>query len=302
MPPNFLICGAPRSGTTFLAKNLAAHPDVYLCSGDEGEAGGDVHFFDVDREDGYLNFGKGFEWYLERFRNAQGEHAVGEKTADYLSDSRAPYLIKKYLGDVKIILVLRDPVERAVSHFWHSRHRMHKVDTFEEILLSPDIMSVDILSDGFYWRHISRYLKVFDRSQVLVLINEMLLADPQSELKKACSFLNVNPEFLFPFVNERINAGSSSQISYLVAKFGRAIRIRYPRLYSVILKGGLGPTVVRLVKLARGKKEHDTAVSRKSPYPQISRDTIESLRSLYLDDVSMLSDYLGQDLRRFWWY
>lgn len=301
MKPNFLICGAPRSGTTFLAKNLAAHPDVYLYSGDQGEAGGDVHFFDVDREEGGVNFKKGFEWYLDHFKDAPKDGAVGEKTADYLSDSKAPYLIKDFLGDVRIILVLRDPVERAVSHFWHSRHRMSKEQTFEQLVSSPNSVSVDIFADGFYWRHINRYLECFERSQLLILINERVLTDPQGELKKACSFLNVSTEFLFPFANERVNSGSSSRISYWVARFGRAIRIRYPRLHAAILKGGFGPPVVRLVKLARGKKEHDTADSRKSPYPEISRETIESLRRLYLDDVSRLSDYLGQDLRQIWW-
>jgi len=260
-----------------------------------------VHFFDVDREDGSLNFEKGFDWYLDQFKIVQGQCAVGEKTADYLSDSKAPYLIKKYLGDVKIILVLRDPVARAISHFWHSRHRLPEVQTFEQLLSTSDPLNVGVLADGFYWTHISRYLEVFDRSQVLVLINERLLDDPVDELKKVCLFLTIDPEFLFPFANERINAGSSSQISYWVARFGRAIRLRYPRLYSAILKGRLGPLMVRLVKLARGKKEHNSARYRASPYPEVSPETIQSLRNLYSDDVRMLSDYLGEDLRRFWW-
>ena len=301
MTPNFLICGAPRCGTTFLAKNLAAHSDVYMVNGDSGEGGGDLHFFDVSREEGSHNFEKGLGWYASQFHGVTSEKAVGEKTADYLSDFEAPYLIKNSLGEVKIVLVLRDPVQRAVSHFWHSRHRVSKARTIDEFLDSPGGMESNIIGDGFYWQHISHFLSVFDCSQILVLINERLQASPEEELAKVCDFLGIRSDFNFPLMKTRINAVSASYLAYSAAKIGRAIRIHFPGVYSLIFSGWLSPLAVKAVKRMRGKRDRKTNSSRESAYPEPSEDTIERLRALYSEDVSLLSNYLGENMHKFWW-
>jgi hypothetical protein len=116
--PTFILVGAEKAGTSWLSRNLARHPDVFM-------APGEIHFFDVDS-----NFRRGIDWYAGHFSNSGACTAIGEKSPGYLNLFRAgkwqahvPKRVRATLPDVRLIFVLRDPVRRAISA---ARHHMFR--------------------------------------------------------------------------------------------------------------------------------------------------------------------------------
>ena len=105
MLPNFLICGASKSGTTTLQEVLCTHPDIFMPKKKRAN-GREIHFFNNDK-----NFAKGIEWYEKQFEGWNGEKAIGEKTPSYLCTPCVPERIHRFLPDVKLIFILRHPVD-----------------------------------------------------------------------------------------------------------------------------------------------------------------------------------------------
>ena len=106
--PDFLGIGAQKAGTTYLYSLLSEHPQVFLSSPKE------LHFFS-------LHYQKGLAWYQDQFKFAATDKCCGEITPYYMFHPLASKRIRKHLPNVKLIVLLRDPVERALSQFFHSR-------------------------------------------------------------------------------------------------------------------------------------------------------------------------------------
>jgi hypothetical protein len=204
--PQFIILGAQRSGTTTLYKWIAQHPQVV--PGTEKE----LRFFD-------RNFQKGVSWYRLHFptrRKLGSDRITGEATPYYLFHPRAPERIHRVLPDVKMIALLRNPVERAVSHYFREVHLGHEDRPIEEALLieesrlQPELERMQ--KDEFYFSEIhhqksyktrgvyadqlKRYFDLFERRQLLVLSSEEYFADPEKALRVIFSFLEINAGFL----------------------------------------------------------------------------------------------------------
>jgi hypothetical protein len=212
--PNFLIIGAQKSGTTWLAKNLRQHPDIFV-------APHEIHFFDKGR-----NFSKGVSWYEGHFARAKDERAVGEKTPDYLwangqgVEGHLPDVhrnIYDTLPEAKLIAVLRNPVERAISAVNHiirsGRVSPLYLYNIDDLLLGNKrdlIEGHGVIDYGRYYRQIKAYQEFFDAAQMLILIfEEDVIQEPASGLRKACAFLGVDPSFQFRDRGRRRNIGSS---------------------------------------------------------------------------------------------
>lgn len=302
MKPNFLIIGAPRCGTTYLARNLATHPEIYVATGAEQDIAGDVHFFDPGTPEGRTNQARGEDWYHGLFSGAENTTAVGEKTADYLVDPEAPELIAQSLDRPALVVMIRDPVERAWSHFCHSRHRLPPRTRFPDIVHSgQDIADVPVLDAGLYARHLERFIQRFGRANILVVVKEDLERNAGAELARVSSFLGVSPDYSFPHIETYINAGSASRLAQVTARLGRGLRTRLPRAYEWLVSGPLSNPVQRLIRLLRGKNglQHDkeTPASRKRPDVHSRR----ALRAYYRADVHALSRMLERDLVSLWW-
>ncbi len=108
--PNFVIIGAPRSGTTSLSAYLGTHPQVFMSREKE------LHFFD-------RRFHRGIEWYARQFARAKGKIGIGEATPRYMYGAEAIARMYELLPETKLIAILRNPVDRAYSHYWHFRAR-----------------------------------------------------------------------------------------------------------------------------------------------------------------------------------
>lgn len=213
--PNFLVIGAQKAGTTWLAARLREHPDIFMRKGE-------IHFFDVED-----NFQKGPEWYSEQFKDGENHQARGEKTPDYLWVNRdegrrndIPVRIHDCVPDAKIIIVLRDPVMRAISALNHQivARRLSPFVNADEILLGEDAQirkRFGMLSRGYYAQQIREYQKYF--KDILVLIFEQdIINNPIKTLSDISQFLNLEADFQNPKISKRENSGMHSRLGQVL--------------------------------------------------------------------------------------
>jgi hypothetical protein len=199
--PDFVIIGAQRGGTTSLHAYLRAHPDI------ETPAKKEIHFL-TDR------FERGAEWYLGQFpATVAAGSLVGEATPYALFHPRAPQRLYEIAPNARIIVLLRNPVDRAYSHYLHERARGHEPLSFEEAiaaeperlrgleeqLASGDLSASDVhkrasyLARGRYARQLERWLAVFPRDQFLIAQSEDLYGDPAAATRRVTDFLGIQP-------------------------------------------------------------------------------------------------------------
>ncbi len=179
--PNFLIIGAPRSGTDFLSYALKQHPNISFALNRE------IHFFD-------RNYEKGLEWYQQYFLQCENE-LIGEKTANYLISSESCENIYEFSPDVKLIISLRNPIHRVFSHYtnWIGKGAINSEITFKECINKhPEIINI-----GYYTAYIQKFLKRFPKRNIHILFFENLIENPQKELDAILIFLGAKEPFQF---------------------------------------------------------------------------------------------------------
>jgi hypothetical protein len=198
-PPNFLIIGAPRSGTTTLYQNLKKHPEIFMSSVKE------PMFFifegGVILPDPLLVKECIRDWnaYQSLFGGSKDAKAIGEASTYYLYSEKASRTIPHYLPDVKLIAILRNPVSRAYSHFLFNRLRgIEPVSDFNEALAMEEerirhgwFMFFHYQGIGLYSRQIERYLSIFPRERFLFLLFDELSRSPADSFHKIFQFLRV---------------------------------------------------------------------------------------------------------------
>lgn len=187
--PDFLICGAQKAGTTSLNFYLRNHPDIYIPWKKE------LHFFDNDS-----NFNKGIVWYTKHFSKADKESITGESTPIYMYLDKVPVRIVGAMPSVKLIFILRNPVERAWSHYWDSVKRGKEFLSFENAVKNENerIQAGEesrrffsYVDRGKYIDQIERYLKYFTRTQMYFILTEDLRNNPGQAMAGLLNFLGV---------------------------------------------------------------------------------------------------------------
>jgi hypothetical protein len=194
--PDFIIIGAQKSGTTWLRHHLRQHPDVFVPV-DEAQ------FFNKRHR-----YAKGQAWYESLFGDAAPGQVIGDKTPDYLwttSDGAKQHVagaherIHDLYPDVKLVVTLRNPVNRAVSALNHFIRRGHVSPLYriDDLLFGDKQFAVEgrgIIERGFYYQQLRAYLDLFDREQMLILIlEEDIFQSPRETLQRLYEFLGVDP-------------------------------------------------------------------------------------------------------------
>jgi hypothetical protein len=205
--PNFIIIGAAKSATTTLATVLPRHPDIFLSRPKEPK------FFG-------RRYGKGWRWYRKIFRPGNGYLLRGEASTMYASSlgsfKYTPVLMHRYLPDVKIVYVVRHPLDRLVSQWRHLKGRQPDWVEFERILSDKPAANL-LLGCSSYFQRIQEFRRYFPDSQIHCLTFEDLVESPSTVLGNLLSFLgaSVRPELLLdddgrlPRVNEAGQKGRS---------------------------------------------------------------------------------------------
>ena len=211
--PNFLIIGAQKAGTTFLGRQLEQHPEIF-CYPNE------IHYFDK-----VYNYARGLDWYETHFEGSSQFKAIGEKTPDYLwangqgvegHMAEVHLNIKSSLPAAKLIVVLRNPVQRAVSAAWHiiRSGRVSPFVRFDQLLTDGNtgpLAGHGVIEYGHYAEQLTAYLELFSPDEILVLVfEEDIAARPTDGLKKVCNFLGVDPNHDFSGLADKVNIGRSS--------------------------------------------------------------------------------------------
>ena len=199
--PHFIIIGGMKCGTTALYNYLGQHPQVSTAFRKE------IHFFDNQ-------YTRGIEWY-RRFSPLESEtwrSVTGEASPYYMFHPSSARRIRKDVPGAKIIALLRDPVDRAFSHYQHTKRKGYETLSFQEAVkqekerIEGEEYRVDnddsysshahqaysYVSRGVYWKQLKRYYNHFEKSSILVVKSEDLLFHPQNTFNEVTDFLGLD--------------------------------------------------------------------------------------------------------------
>ena len=276
--PNFFIVGAPRSGTTSLYAYLNQIPGIYMSPVKEPE------FFSPNRStnNGLIPIVNKSD-YLTLFKNVKDELVIGEASTCYLEDPDSPKLIHNEVTDALIIILLRDPIERAYSHYLIQRRNNLEKKSFHEsiknILKKYDpLTSNHYLHAGLYSEQILRYINSFGEKNVKIIIFEDFVQNERNTVKDILSFLGVNFE---------PNFDSDVQHVFNLPKEKFANKILHSKTIRKIA-GKIIPTASR--QLLKEK------LLLQTEKPLMTEEDRKILRNFFDEDVKKLKNILGQDL------
>jgi hypothetical protein len=294
--PNFLIIGAPKAGTSSLYYYLSQHPQIYMSPVKE------PHFFTYENE--IINFkGPGdkerlreavtsLEDYQKLFQSVSGEIAIGEASTTYLSSVKAPQRIKSHLPEVKLIAILRNPVDAAYASFLHQVRDGDEILTDFALALQQEEKRIrqnwegiwHYKTRGFYYAQLKRYFELFKREQIRIYCYEDLQENSLSVLKDIFSFLQVNPNFL-PNINEKYNVSAMPKFSVL-----NKLMVKPNYLKSTV--NLLLSKEIREIIATKIKNWNYGGCQK----PQISSNIREKLKREYREDILNLQDLIQKDL------
>ena len=187
--PNFLICGAGKCGSTTLWAVLRQHPQIFMPFDKEPK-------FFASEETTRGNHAHGLAWYESLFAPARDEIAIGEASMAYFFDVHTPRLIKEHLGAPKLIFILRDPSDRAHSHYWGERRRGDGLPSFDEVVRTKAEPYWKFQRAGNYASNLKRFLEHHEMENMLCLRFEDLKTRPDDVFVEICRFVGVDPALL----------------------------------------------------------------------------------------------------------
>ena len=283
--PNFIIAGFPKCGTTSLHHYLSEHPEIFMPEQKE------LHFFTFKILSKLKNGPKdelvketqinSSEKYLSYFQNVKKEIAIGDASPSYINYPSEFLKIKKYLNDPKVIIILRDPINRAYSNYLHLKREHRETMSFEDAIGAEDERIKNKYSDFWYYKFNSTYYQKIVKaktifSNVLILTIEELDKNPIITMKKVYKFLGVNNNFSFKTISEKFNVGGNykknfaTKIIFQPSKFKNRIKrfVKPTSFLKIIL--------MRLTSIFRSKSE------------KIDQNLIDELKNYFKDDVENL--------------
>jgi sulfotransferase family protein len=267
--PTFLFIGADKTGSTWLHRILLAHPRCFVppCK--------DIYFFD-------RYFERGFEWYASFFRKTPADAtAIGELSHDYLYSEAAAERIATLLPGVRLVVFLRNPVERTFSEYLYLvRSGLTRLPLREALEQFPE--AVD---HSRYAQHLEPYFDRFDRSQIGTFLTEDLRADPRAFAAGVLAHLGLDFVEQLAYEDHVLPAGKPR--SAVLARLARGAStltrdLGFPGLVGRVRES----TLARLLYVPYSESER----------PRLSDSDRDWLWAQLGDDLPRLEQLLGRDL------
>lgn len=285
--PNFLIIGAMKAGTTALFDNLEQHPEIYTPSVKE------PHFFstygqsDLPPLEGETKFINTLDEYQNLFEGVSHEKAYGEASTSYLVSPHAARQIKELTPQIKLICLLRNPVERAYSHYlFLRRDDLETIDDFGRALQEETKRRQQQWPWGYYHyhglyaTHLQVYYELFEPEQIQVYLFDDFSRDPVAVTQDVYRFLGVDETFI-PDTSIRRNPSGIPKNQWmhsLLVKDNPIKRYIQPRLPRSVYRAA---TKLRDKNLAK---------------PQMEPEIRVAVVSSYREEIYRLQDMLSLDL------
>lgn len=287
MLPNFLIVGAAKSGTTSLYHYLKQHPDIFLPEWKE------PHYF-IDDPYFTLHRIQTERMYAKLFAKAHHK-AVGDASTGYLQNKGAPRLIKNSLGNIKILILLRDPVLAAYSLYHHQlRKHGETLPSFEDALSAEEYRKNDksfrkkcygyqanyyYFHFFLYYEQVKRYLEIFGKENIKIFLYEELKENPIAVSQAAYRFLGMDDNFV-PEIKIYNQAGGILSIPRFWKDYG---------IFLKTLKFMFSKNIIKkMPHLIRN-------IGRQPPGP-INPQTEKQLRKRFYEDICKLEVLINRDL------
>jgi len=271
--PDFIGIGAQKAGTTLLYELLARHPQVCLARHRK-----EVHYFDRYYE-------RGPEWYASLFEHCSGRRA-GEITPAYVYGPQCARRISELVPQVRLLLIIRNPIDRAYSHYKFKIREKEYRGSFAEFL----VYQADAISRGFYSRQLARYLDFFPREQLLLLVFEQFIEDMDRTWRQVCRFMDITPDHV---KMGPVHVPNRSELPRMPGSYSRIKR------FGSLLRDHDLDWVIHGVK-ALGLRRLFFPRTARTSFPPMTAEDRTRLRETYGEDVAQLERLTGLDLRRTW--
>jgi len=273
--PNLFIIGAAKAGTTTLHRHLAAHPDVFMSEPKEpGYFTPEVGYYPTD-----------LEWYLGLFKEAGDATIVGEASTHYTKRplyEGVPKRIAEFCPDARFIYLMRDPVDRAVSHYWHE---VRKLNEHRSIFgaIQEDLRYTCL---GDYQYQLEPYFDRFGRERVLVLTFEELVSEPDAVLPGVYQWLGLD------------HPAGGIELGRENARPPAMEKVRGLGLLHRFSRTGLWEAIHGYVPSTLKDFGHRLARSEVRPDDVDSTPVVEYLRPKFQQKVGELEAFLGRGFGR----
>jgi hypothetical protein len=322
--PNFLILSAGKAGTTSLYHYLKQHPEIYMSPIKE------PGFFAFEGET--LDFSEpgsrilnsliitDYHQYCALFEGVSNEKAIGEASNKYFTVPKAVDRIKHYLPNVKLIFVLRDPVDRAYSWYMMGiRDNVEPLSDFRSAIRDSEKRrrenrGNDYITSGYYYQPLKRYYERFHQDRIKIFLYEDMQNDPVKFLKDIFRFLEVDETFM-PDMSMRYNISGTPQYQWLhslltlrpleiLRKWGKASQGKALHSVAVPIKGiefvdfESSHSLIKKLKLESFIKRLIQFRSRNLVKPKLAPEIREELIALYRDDILKLEGLVKRDLSK----
>ncbi|MDX3909605.1 MAG: sulfotransferase [Sphingobium sp.] len=263
--PSFMIIGAVKGATTWVAHQLRCHPDLWLPDAEP-------HYFSTE-------YDRGPDWYRGLFDPAPEGRIIGEKSASYLAHPDAPARIAAAFPDMRLIVQLRDPVQRAYSDYcMYFRRGMVGPDP-RKYLDGGRAEASRFLQGGLYGAHIGRFLDHFPREQLYVIFYESIKSSADAIVADVCRHIGVDVHVAADEIASRKNDSTAPMLPLSLRRLLKPARPLLDPLRSNPL-------------FARAR----SAMAAPVRYPPLTEELRGMLRDFYQDDLLMLEGLLQQTL------
>jgi len=290
--PNFLIIGAAKSGTTSLHYYLSQHPEIFMTSVKEPRffalENKKLDFQGPDKEIINSTSITNYKDYLSLFHEVNEEKAIGETSPLYLYCEEAAERIKFYLPDVKLIAILRNPIDRAFSCYTHLLREGYETLPFVEALKVEKSRILDnwphlwhYVNGGFYYKQIVPYHKIFGSEKVQIYLYDELVKNPIQLLIKIFEYLEVDSTFTPNLSKKNISGVPKNRL-----------------LHNIFNRKSLGRDITKFILPESIRKQISQNVQKcnleeKPVMTDFERNT---LTDIYREDIQRLQGLIQQDL------
>lgn len=289
---DFFIIGAAKSGTTWLSKNLSKHSSIFIP--EEKELGyfcEKNYLYPLQENPLYLSNNKRVESY---FNGATSKQLLGEGTTSYLWDSKAPKNLFHHNKNAKIIAILRNPVERLISHYryWLQLGVIANQNILDTIKERPEMLEL-----GNYSTQLIRYYDLFPNKQILILLFDDLLTNSNQILISTEEFLGVH-KFIPDNMTQIVNKSEQARfwrINRMISKmkfFVREKGIDYDKISYISKKLGFGSPLNRFIQMNKSNNKRKIGVNHKVE---------QYLFEQYANEIPVLEKLIKRDLSK-WSY